>query len=503
MQILDVRKIKLFIIVVSIAFIVVLTLSVRKIIANGKTKVPTDESPVLQPAPDNLMNRRRMLNFLQKSKGSFYVDEHGNIIITSDGSKNFRIDKDGIITSFGQDGAESKDISSEDRNFLNDSLTEISEDFMLADPQIENAINYNSKALSSSKTDGNSSNDRNSKNAESPNNVNQSEKAKASGRLVFEASQSAEETAKEAAEGVTSDIQINNQNGKSQNSNNATLPYPSGSSTAETEAKATSLVRIPLRSAANQDKSNSSPRNAANASSEQYDDYISLDTDFLSASLMQNDYEKQNSQEEKRKFLQEFANSNSESHLLTTSDIAPGTIVPITLITGINSDLPGEVIAQTNVNIYDTLTRTKLLIAKGTKLIATYDSRITYGQQRILIAWTTLVRSDGLVVTLPGFQGTDNMGHSGYDGNVDNHFGQIVGTSLLSSMIDIASLGLSDLIGNKTADVVLNTITDSVTTPAVELMQKTINRQPTITIPPGTECKMLINKTLSLPEQGR
>ncbi len=496
MQMIDVRKIKIFIAITSIAFATVLILSVRKVIANGKTKVPADESPVLQPAPDNLLNRRRMLNYLQKSKASFYIDDYGNIIITSDENKNFRIDSDGVITSISQDGSESKDISSEDRHFLNDSLTEISDGFMLANPQVENAISYNSNALSPSKI---SENGNSSKNGKAPDSTSTSEKTRASEKLILGASRSAGGTAVETA----NEDQTKSQGIEPQNSDGATVPYQNGNSATESNPKATSLVKLQLHSGMNGNKLDSSTRNAADTPSELTDDYISLDTDFLSASLMQNEYEKQNSQEEKGKFLKEFANSSNESHLLSTSDIAPGTIVPITLITGINSDLPGEVIAQTNVNIYDTLTRSKLLIAKGTKLIATYDSRITYGQQRILIAWTTLVRSDGLVMSLPGFQGTDNMGHSGYEGSVNNHFGQIVGTSLLSSMIDIASLGLSDFIGDKTADVVLNTITDSVTTPAVELMQKTINRQPTITIPPGTECRMLISKTLSLPEQAR
>ena len=466
MQILNTRKIRILIIVLLTAFAATATLSIIRACAKGKSKIQNSESPVLQPAPDNLMSHKRTLRMLQHGNATFYVDDENDIIINKNGSKAFKIDKQGNITSLGSDGEEFSYLTEDDRSFLEAALEEIRENYLPYSTQAESAKSSLSQIQADTicgMTDA-------------PADSNESETAQSES---MPHPTKAANTKKNQAETDAAD------------------------QTAETDSPSlrTNLKRISITVKRDKGKDNKDSAQTHHVPSQQDSEYISLDTDLLAESLGRNEYAKQNSQDEKRKFLDEFAKSGNGSYILTQNDVAPGTIVPITLITGINSDLPGEVIAQTNTNIYDTLTGEKLLIAKGSKLIATYDSRITYGQQRILIAWTTLVRSDGLVLALPGFQGTDNMGRSGYSGSIDNHFAQIAGASLLSSLIDLAGLGLSELLSNKTADVVLETLADSVTSPAMELMQKSVNRQPTITMPPGTICRMLISGKITLPEQ--
>lgn len=214
-------------------------------------------------------------------------------------------------------------------------------------------------------------------------------------------------------------------------------------------------------------------------------------------SLNQSVYSTQNAQNEKKDFIASFTENGID--FLTECDIAPGTVIPIVLITSINSDLPGEIIGQVNANIYDTLTNNNLLIPKGTRVLAKYDSQISYGQERILIAWNTLIREDGVVVGLPGFQGIDNTGANGYRGNVNTHFYNILSSATLSSIINIAESGISTLTNNSTINSILNSIGKTSADCANELLEKEINRQPTITVPAGKSEKLLVNQKLTLP----
>lgn len=224
---------------------------------------------------------------------------------------------------------------------------------------------------------------------------------------------------------------------------------------------------------------------------------ITYTNDGIIKSLNQNPYDVQNAQDKKKEFIAQ-TNSNDIDYL-TEFDIAPGTIIPIVLITSINSDLPGEIIGQVSTNIYDTLTHTNILIPKGTRVLAKYDSQISYGQERILIIWNMLIREDGVVLNLPSFQGVDNNGANGYKGKTDNHFSSMISTASLSSIIDLAQSGISNLTNNDTVNAFLSSIGSTSSTLGKEILQKSINRQPTITIEKGKSEKILINKKISLP----
>jgi type IV secretion system protein TrbI len=67
-------------------------------------------------------------------------------------------------------------------------------------------------------------------------------------------------------------------------------------------------------------------------------------------------------------------------------ELKRGSVIPSTLITGINSDLPGRITAQVRPNVYDSATGHYLLIPQGTKLFGRYDSKVSFGQSRVLVA---------------------------------------------------------------------------------------------------------------------
>lgn len=226
-----------------------------------------------------------------------------------------------------------------------------------------------------------------------------------------------------------------------------------------------------------------------------------------SSSLPQTVYDERNGQTQKESWLKDQQNSSFESKgRLTKWDISVGTIIPITLITGLNTDMPGQIVGQVRSDVYDSLTGLNVLIPKGSRVIANYNSAVTFGQTRVGIAWKELITPDGYMYTLPGFLGVDGQGYAGNSDKHSNHFFSLLAGAMLASVIDysagtvkntadtlakqdssyeIASILAGAAIG--TTETVLNKYTDLL-----------INRQPTIKIRPGAQIIMLATSNINL-----
>ena len=103
--------------------------------------------------------------------------------------------------------------------------------------------------------------------------------------------------------------------------------------------------------------------------------------------------------------------------------VQAGTVISGALITGIRSDLPGQITAQVTENVYDTPTGKYLLVPQGARLIGRYDSQIAFGQSRVLLVWTRLIMPNGKSIVLERQPGADTSGYSGLEDEVDNHWG--------------------------------------------------------------------------------
>lgn len=114
--------------------------------------------------------------------------------------------------------------------------------------------------------------------------------------------------------------------------------------------------------------------------------------------------------------------------------INSGTILPAILLTGLNSDLPGHLLAQVSENVYDSPTGKIVLIPQGSRLFGEYDSKILFGQKRALIKWQRLIYPDGSVLDLKTMPGADKAGFSGFKGSVDNHFAPMLGSAAMVSV---------------------------------------------------------------------
>jgi len=147
----------------------------------------------------------------------------------------------------------------------------------------------------------------------------------------------------------------------------------------------------------------------------------------------------QNQQDEKHKFMTTVADNDYLNSSLQAAkspyEIKAGSIIPATMINGLNSDLPGQIIAQVRENVYDSSTRRFLLIPQGARLVGLYDSNISYGQERVLVAWNRLIYQDGSSINLKTMPGTNLEGYAGFDAEVNNHYWKIFGSSFIMGVI--------------------------------------------------------------------
>lgn len=189
-------------------------------------------------------------------------------------------------------------------------------------------------------------------------------------------------------------------------------------------------------------------------------------------------------------------------------EIKTGTVIPGIMVSGINSDLPGSLIAQVSQNVYDTATGHHLLIPQGSKLYGTYDSRVVYGQSRVLVAWNRLNFPDGSAVTLGAMPGTDISGYAGYEDQVNNHYLRIFGSSLLMSMVTGGTSYAMDSTSNSSNDSNRTTVQDSMAAAlaaqmgqsTMSLLQKNLNIKPTLEIRPGYQFNVIVTKDVVFQE---
>lgn len=190
----------------------------------------------------------------------------------------------------------------------------------------------------------------------------------------------------------------------------------------------------------------------------------------------------------------------SKQKPLSKYEIKAGWMIPATLITGINSDLAGEVLAQVNENIYDSATGNYLLIPQGTKLVGTYTNNVIYGQDRVLTAWTRLIFPNGDSLNLEGMGGTSADGYSGFSDQVNNHYLRIFGSAFLLSSIT-AGVALADNSGGEketNADKAMTQAINQLSTVASEMIRKNMNIAPTIEIRPGYRFNIFVSKDMVL-----
>lgn len=218
------------------------------------------------------------------------------------------------------------------------------------------------------------------------------------------------------------------------------------------------------------------------------------------------DVQPANGQGGKRQFL---ANAKADDYLanpergpLSPWEVKAGTVIPAALLTAINSDLPGEIIAQVTEPIYDHATGRTVLIPQGSRLIGQYDSQIAYGQERALVAWNRIVMPDGRSINIGAMEGADLTGASGLKDKVDGHFWQLARGILLSTVFTVGAASAQDASARSSGDLVINSTASGVSTETQQvgqqITQRDLNRQPTITVRAGWPIRVLVGKDMIL-----
>lgn len=174
-----------------------------------------------------------------------------------------------------------------------------------------------------------------------------------------------------------------------------------------------------------------------------------------------------------------------------------GSVIAAALITGIRSDLPGQITAQVTSNVYDSPTGRLLLIPQGARLIGDYDSSIVSGQRRVLLAWNRLILPDGRSIALDRQPGGDPQGFSGLQDKVDEHWGGIARAAILSTII-----GVGAQVGGSGDDELVRAIrqgtSDTVSQAGQQIVGRQLNVQPTLTIRPGYPVRLIVTRDLVL-----
>jgi len=178
--------------------------------------------------------------------------------------------------------------------------------------------------------------------------------------------------------------------------------------------------------------------------------------------------------------------------------LSAGSIIAASLITGVNSDLPGLVTAQVTENIMDSMTGRTVLIPQGSRLIDEYDSVIAFGQSRALLVWQRIIFPDGSSLQIDNAPAGDTSGYAGLADTVDNHSGKLLKGIALSTLLGI---GTELTFGDSESDLVRalrESTQQNADRAGQQLVGKNLAIQPTIKIRPGFPLRIVVHKDLVL-----
>jgi len=191
-------------------------------------------------------------------------------------------------------------------------------------------------------------------------------------------------------------------------------------------------------------------------------------------------------------------NPHSLQHPVSPDEVLAGTVISASLITGINSDLPGQALAQVTENVYDTVSGQILLIPQGSRLIGTYDSVVAFGQSRVLVVWQRIVMPDGSSIQIDNLPATDAAGYAGLADQVDYHTWTLLKGVVLSTLLGVGSQDTFGSAQSNLVQAIRESTQESTNQASQRIVEKNLNIQPTITVRPGWPVRVVVHKDLVL-----
>jgi type IV secretory pathway VirB10-like protein len=215
-------------------------------------------------------------------------------------------------------------------------------------------------------------------------------------------------------------------------------------------------------------------------------------------------------QDERVAFLASAANAARDRLFAARQDdpsayeLHAGSIIPATLLTGINADLPGTIVGQVRSDVFDSVTGRQLLIPRGTRLVGTYDSHVVQGERRVMVAWTRLLFPDGSSLDLSGMAGTDPAGYAGFGANVDEHLNKVFTSALLLGIIGAGAQlsqpqqATSIYAAPSGGQTIAGSLGQQIGNTSIQLTQRQLQVPPTLEVPPGYLFNVLVDRDIVL-----
>ncbi|NKL53441.1 TrbI/VirB10 family protein [Rhizobium leguminosarum] len=174
-----------------------------------------------------------------------------------------------------------------------------------------------------------------------------------------------------------------------------------------------------------------------------------------------------------------------------------GAVIPAALITGIRSDLPGQITAQVTENVYDSPTGRLLLIPQGTRIIGQYDNNVQFGQRRALLVWNRLIFPNGRSIVLERQPGADTQGYAGIEDGVDYHRWDLAKAAGLSTLLAVGTeLAVSD--EDRLVAAIRDGAQDTINDAGQQIIRRQLQVAPTLTIRPGFPVRVIVTRDLVL-----
>jgi type IV secretion system protein VirB10 len=215
-----------------------------------------------------------------------------------------------------------------------------------------------------------------------------------------------------------------------------------------------------------------------------------------------------NQQERKNAFLDGLGAKASDVlpttivHPRSPYELKAGTIIPAALLTAINSDLPGPVIAQVRENVYDTVSGNFLLVPQGARLLAHYDSMVMWGQERVLLCWNRLIFPNGDSLNLQCMPAADLQGAAGLTDEVNEHWFRIIKGAAVASLLAAttqAVAGNTEGVNPTVPQMWASGAASNINQVGQQLTRRNLNIQPTITVRPGYSVNVIVTKDMTVP----
>ena len=206
-----------------------------------------------------------------------------------------------------------------------------------------------------------------------------------------------------------------------------------------------------------------------------------------------------------------FLNQTPDKRTVSTDRVAApasanvlqaGAVIPAALITGIRSDLPGQITAQVTENVYDSPTGHILLVPQGTRVIGQYDNGVGFGQRRVLLVWNRLLFPNGRSFVLERQPGADAEGYAGLEDGVDYHWGELLKAAALSTILSVGAEAGTSQNENSLVQALRSGASNSISQTGQQIVSRQLNIAPTLTVRPGFPVRVIVTRDLVLEPYG-